>query len=152
MTDKHTRGFTIIELLIVIIVIGVLATVTLVTFNGLRARSYDTQSASEFNAIQKALENFYTINGRYPDPAQMNGTAGPTTLGLDLKTMSVYYNDGMGFATCNSNTSSGRYCYVPGNSVGIQCSNGEICQQYSMNYMTAHEPQLITLRNKQGRL
>ncbi len=145
-------GFTIVELLIVIVVIGVLASVTVVAFNSMRSRGYDTQSALEFKAIQKALENFYTVNGRYPDPAEMNGTAGPTTLGLDLKTMSAYFNDGMGFGTCNSNTSGGRYCYVPGNSVGVQCSNGEMCVQYSMNYMTVYNPQLITLRNLQGRI
>lgn len=148
----RSQAFTIVELLIVIVVIGILASVTVVAFGGMRARAIDTQSTSEFNSIQKALENFYSVNGRYPDPAEMNGTAGPITLGLDLKTMSSNLNNAQGFSTCNSNTANGRYCYVPGNSVGWQCSTGEICLMYSMTYMTASDTQMITLRNKQGRI
>jgi prepilin-type N-terminal cleavage/methylation domain-containing protein len=66
--NKRTRqnGFTIVELLIVIVVIGILAAITIITYNGIQARSRDTQRLVDLLAIQKALELDRTDNGGYP--------------------------------------------------------------------------------------
>lgn len=149
---NNPRGFTIVELLIVIVVIAILAGITVVAYNGIRARAIDSQSASEFNSIQKALENFYSINGRYPDNSEMNGANGPTTLGLDMNTMSSNINPAQGFSTCNSSSANGRYCYIPGVSSGGSCYAGDICVTYNINYMTINNPTQINLVNKQGKL
>lgn len=52
---NRQRGFTIVELLIVIVVIAVLATVTVVAYNGVRLRSQATAIVSDLKAIEKAL-------------------------------------------------------------------------------------------------
>ncbi len=72
-TTKQT-GFTIVELLIVIVVIGILAAITIVAYGGIQARARDSQRQSDVRAITKALELYYTDNGRYP------GGSGSTVL------------------------------------------------------------------------
>jgi len=59
-------GFTIVELLIVIVVIGILATITIVAYNGIQQRGRDAQRRSDISTIAKALELYYTDKGYYP--------------------------------------------------------------------------------------
>ena len=48
-------GFTIVELLIVIVVIGILAAITIVAFNGVQERARVQQANSELNTLAKAI-------------------------------------------------------------------------------------------------
>ncbi len=63
---KRTSGFTIVELLIVIVVIGILAAITMVAFNGVQERARDAQRAQDVKTIVKALEVYYLDVGHYP--------------------------------------------------------------------------------------
>jgi len=60
------KGFTIVELLIVIVVIGILAAITIVAYNGIQDRSKFTRARSDFNAMQKGLEMYKANYGGYP--------------------------------------------------------------------------------------
>lgn len=62
---KRSEGFTIVELLIVIVVIGILAALVLNTFQGVQARARDTERKTDINAIHTQLEVFYNDNGYY---------------------------------------------------------------------------------------
>lgn len=53
--NKHQTGFTIVELLIVIVVIGILAAITIVAFNGVQARANDTRMKSIASQLEKAM-------------------------------------------------------------------------------------------------
>ena len=64
--QKTTKGFTIVELLIVIVVIGILAAITIVAFNGIQQRGRDSQRKSDVAMITKALELYYIDNGEFP--------------------------------------------------------------------------------------
>lgn len=59
-------GFTIVELLIVIIIIGILATITIVQYNGAQAHARDLDRRADVANITKALEQYYADNGSYP--------------------------------------------------------------------------------------
>ncbi len=63
-----TNGFTLIELIIVIAVLGVLFTALLTTVNPLEQfkKSRDTQRKSSIGQIQRALESYYQDHGQYP--------------------------------------------------------------------------------------
>lgn len=63
---QHQKGFTIVELLIVIVVIGILAAITIVAYNGLQARSRDSIRKADLASINKAIRLFYAENGNYP--------------------------------------------------------------------------------------
>lgn len=59
-------GFTIVELLIVIVVIGILAAITIVAYTGVQGSARDAERKSDIAAAQKALEMYYTEKGTYP--------------------------------------------------------------------------------------
>src|SRR5665647_641902 len=61
------RGFTIVELLIVIVVIGILAAITIVAYNGIQTRARDVKRTDDAAKIMGALEAYKVINGKYPD-------------------------------------------------------------------------------------
>lgn len=63
---KKQTGFTIVELLIVIVIIGILASITIVAYNGIQGRARDTQRVQDMQSIVKALELYKTTNGAYP--------------------------------------------------------------------------------------
>lgn len=64
--SRKQAGFTIVELLIVIVVIGILAAITIVAFNGVqeKARIASTQSATK--QVAKKLALYQVTNGSYP--------------------------------------------------------------------------------------
>lgn len=63
---KTTSGFTIVELLIVIVVIAILAAITIVAYNGIQTRAYNTRIFSGANQYYKALISYKTVSGSYP--------------------------------------------------------------------------------------
>lgn len=71
---KNTIGFTIVELIIVIVVIGILAAITIVSYSSAQGRSRDTQRQTDIQNIAKALELYYADNGYYPLPTAPGST------------------------------------------------------------------------------
>jgi prepilin-type N-terminal cleavage/methylation domain-containing protein len=61
------KGFTIVELLIVIVIIAILAAVTVIAFNGVQARARDSQRMSDIKSINKAVKFYIVDNGHAPD-------------------------------------------------------------------------------------
>lgn len=65
---KLTSGFTIVELLIVIVVIGILAAITIVSYNGVQKRAAEVSIKSDLKNASGQLGKDAIINatGRYP--------------------------------------------------------------------------------------
>ena len=63
---NNKKGFTLIEILIVISVIGILASIVLVNLGGFRSRGRDARRISDLRTIQNALELYYANSGNYP--------------------------------------------------------------------------------------
>lgn len=63
---KQQQGFTIVELLIVIVIIGILAAITVVSYRGIQNRANNASRLSEFNHWRTSFEIYKIQNGTYP--------------------------------------------------------------------------------------
>lgn len=72
-TRKADRGFTIVELLIVIVVIGILAAITIVAYNGVQNRARTTEAQANAKEVQNKAEVYAADTGDGVFPA--TGTA-----------------------------------------------------------------------------
>ena len=98
---KKNPGFTLIELVIVISVIGMTAGVLMNVINGQRQREYaqDGVFRSNLDLTVKTIETYYTAERSYPDQggANQNPTAGAdsTTLAfyLEIWPAGLVYNE-----------------------------------------------------------
>jgi len=68
---SRDRGFTLAELLIVIVVLGILATVTVFAVRGITAESAETACATELNNLETAQEVHFALEGSYADEATL---------------------------------------------------------------------------------
>lgn len=63
---RKQHGFTIVELLIVIVVIGILAAITIVAYNGVQMRAQNSQRISAAKDWQKIITTYTATNSKYP--------------------------------------------------------------------------------------
>lgn len=114
-TMKRDRGFTIVELLIVIVVIAILAAIVIVAYNGVQNRAKSSSALSTAQAVQSKSEAYNAETGSYPTLLANLTTAASTT---------SYYLSGVTFSaadpTSSSATNSVSYytCTGGGNKIG----------------------------------
>ncbi len=75
---KQQNGFTIVELLIVIVVIAILAAITIVAYNGIQARAENTKTTNAVLAYKKSVMQYGVDKGTYPDGAWCMGDQYPS--------------------------------------------------------------------------
>ena len=72
MLGTRDEGFTLIELMIVVVVIGILATLAIPKYGSSKQRAARTAGISDIRNLTTQEERFYSENGRYGD---LNDTA-----------------------------------------------------------------------------
>jgi prepilin-type N-terminal cleavage/methylation domain-containing protein len=61
------RGFTLVEVIVAVAIVGILATVVLVTVQGGKDKSYDTQRVSDIEQLKLAIRIYRDVESEYPE-------------------------------------------------------------------------------------
>lgn len=64
--SQNKPGFTIVELLIVIVVIAILAAITIVAFSGVQSRARESAMLAAVDSYEKAFRLYYTEHNTFP--------------------------------------------------------------------------------------
>ena len=83
--QTKSRGFTIVELLIVIVVIAILAAITIVAYNGIQNRAKTSAGQSLANTVAKKAEAYNTIQSVYPTRDELANNYDPGTTTVSTK-------------------------------------------------------------------
>lgn len=103
---KTTSGFTIVELLIVIVVIAILAAISIVAYNGIQNRTNDSAVKSDLSLSLRNVELYRVDNDKYP--TGFANLAAMKTAGHALvASQSAYNTSTNNYAFCYDGTGNG---------------------------------------------
>jgi prepilin-type N-terminal cleavage/methylation domain-containing protein len=74
-TPNRNNGFTIIELMVVIVLVLILAALVIFTASGVRAKNRNTDRQTAINTAQAQLETYYAQTNKYPTLGNFNDAA-----------------------------------------------------------------------------
>jgi prepilin-type N-terminal cleavage/methylation domain-containing protein len=132
---KQNQGFTVVELLIVIVVIGILALLVIVTYTGIQQKARNTKRGTDMSAIQTQLEAFYQANGYYPNLTDMNSSAwvSANLKSLDQTALIDPSNTTQNMTLVGAPALKS-YSYVATNAAGASCDGASPADQACTSY------------------
>lgn len=129
-TANKQTGFTIVELLIVIVVIGILATLVIVTFQGIQQKGRNTKRQTDIKALHGQLEGYFAQKAQYPTLANLNDSAWRNTNMKGLDAAGLQDPKGTSQTLVGSPTSNA-YAYAVTADDGTACDNSTTeCTKY----------------------
>ncbi len=73
---RSQKGFTIVELLIVIVIIGILAALIIAAYNGIQGRAKDVAVQTDLRGVASKMEFYFSDNNTYPPSSAALSGAG----------------------------------------------------------------------------
>lgn len=129
---RKQNGFTIVELLIVIVVIGILAALVITTFTGIQQKARNTKRETDIKAIYGQVEAYYAQNGKYPTLANINDATWRSTNMKGLETQALQDPKAASPALASA-PAANVYAYAVTASDGTACDNStKDCAQYTL--------------------
>lgn len=120
----HQPGFTLLEILVVISIIGLLIAMGSVSYSTAQKKGRDARRKGDIKAIQNALEEYYSVNSTYPGGTYPNGIntyISGGTIPVDPKNASAYC------ATAYSTTTYTVCGDLESDAFAGNCSDNDFC-------------------------
>ena len=107
--EEGQRGFSLIELLVVILIIGVLAAIALPAFLGQRQKGQDSSAKSAARNLVSAVESFYVTSKTYVGAASDNDVQKSGVLGNGNGEASIADATSNGYTLIGQSASGNRF-------------------------------------------
>lgn len=154
---KTRKGFTLVELIIVITVIAILATIVSVGLNRYRTDANDAVTASHVTVITEALEKYYDQHGEYPGCNALtnnpSNVASSVLKGIDEAALTVPTAPAgtTNSIKCNQTlqTSGENFIqYIGDNSV--DCNTSGNCLSFTIRYRVDGNNEIVTVKSRRA--
>jgi type IV pilus assembly protein PilE len=149
-----TRGFTIVELMVVVAIIGILATIATVSFTKISSDARDNQRLADVTAISESLETYYMKNGEYPSCTVINSgsstisalapsVVADTLTSPSAKTKGTSLTCGTGLVPSSMGD---KYIYIGDGST--ICNTGSSCRYWKIQYWNETDNTVVTVSSR----
>lgn len=131
----NQNGFTIVELIAVIIVVIVLFGLLIYTHNAIQINKRNDQRVKDIKAIQTNLEQFYSQNGYYPSLKDLNSSLfrANSLKNLNSNILVDPSNSTKGSIVILPAPKPGYFSYTVTDSAGKACENDDTnCAKYTL--------------------
>lgn len=164
------RGFTVVEIIIIITIMGILLTLSVVNLTATQVNGRDSERAGDVEALATNLETYYRTGagnpntlGRYPSTEITVSEAALTSVlkDIDLKSVTAPNSTGMAqtFRAANNNNQTptgvdpsptmSQYVYQPLQTNGALCTlNTQECRKFNIFYRLESTNTVVRVTSK----
>lgn len=148
------KGFTLVELLVVIAVIAVLATISTLGINKFLVDGRDSNRATSATVIAEALEKYYDGKGEYPGCSILTANASTVSqsvlTGIDESVLLTPRASGgaTNSVSCSDEPSSIADVFQYRGDGSVTCSSGSSCLSYTLRYREDATDQILELNSR----
>ncbi|UJB32591.1 type IV pilin protein [Chromobacterium sp. Beijing] len=137
---RVNRGFTLIELIIVVAIVGILVSIALPSYTNYVQRTYRAEVQTELQAIAQAQEKYFTLNNAYASSLTALSYASSSISSQDNR-----YTITMGDLSASATLANGQGYTLQAAPAGGQV--GESCGTLSLNSLGSKSAASGTVSN-----
>jgi prepilin-type N-terminal cleavage/methylation domain-containing protein len=156
---KNKSGFTLVELIVVIAILGILTVIAVFNYLNVQRQARDEQRATDAIVVSESLEKYFAENGEYPSVAQMTNTNGNTVkqllglTGLDSLVAPFATGTTNSWKSGTSNTADTLTFTYSGNlDTSASCNSNtgatDRCNDFKIQYYNEEEGRLVTITSR----
>lgn len=148
------KAFTLIEVMVVVVIIGILASISILGYNSVQKNARDSSRSAKATVISEALEKYYEKNNEYPSVAALGSqsiTAVKQKLSIQDSDVLVLPSGTPGVsAIYSSGPSPTRLAYTgTPNDATCQSNASGYCDTFQLQYVAEADNSTVTINSRQ---